>query len=445
MNPSLRRLCTHLSVRLVLHAGRFYGTSLRADVTNRAIGRAFGHRPSRERAVSLPRRTLRVGCGDWTAGGLVVIPFNRPFVTGAEAGYIEDAVRRGHLSGDGFYTEQCSKLLQEITGSPATLLTTSCTHALELTALLLDIEPGDEVILPSFTFVSTVNAYVLRGARPVFVDIRPDTLNLDERLLEAAITPQTRAIVVVHYAGVACDMDAICEIADRHGVPVIEDAAHALGGTYHGRQLGSIGTMATLSFHETKNAQCGEGGALLVNDRSLLERAEILREKGTNRSQFFRGQVDKYTWVDVGSSFLPSDLLAAFLFAQLEGFDQIQARRLVVWSTYATELAGWAAERGYALPFVPEGCVHPAHLFYVIMRDLDERQAFIRHMFERGVKTVFHYVPLHSSPAGRRLAGDDVRCPVTDDISDRLVRLPVFAGLTEAELDQIVRSVLAFG
>jgi dTDP-4-amino-4,6-dideoxygalactose transaminase len=374
-----------------------------------------------------------------------VIPFNRPFVTGAEVGYIQDAVRRGHLSGDGFYTEQCSKMLSGITGATATLLTTSCTHALEMSALLLDLQPGDEVVLPSFTFVSTVNAFVLRGARPVFVDIRPDTLNIDERLVEAAITPRTKAVVVVHYAGVACEMDTICDVAARHGIAVIEDAAHALGAGYRGRPLGSIGVLGTLSFHETKNLHCGEGGALLVNDPSLLERAEIMREKGTNRSQFFRGQVDKYTWVGVGSSYLPSDLLAAFLFAQLEGYDEIQRARMAVWQAYAERLAGWAEERGYRLPYVPEHCTHPAHLFYVLLRDLDERQAFIRHLHAHGVKVVFHYVPLHNSPQGLALGGGEAHCPVTEDVSDRLVRLPVYAGLTDAELEQVIDATLAFG
>jgi dTDP-4-amino-4,6-dideoxygalactose transaminase len=372
-----------------------------------------------------------------------LIPFNRPYVTGNEMGYMVDAVTRGHLSGDGHYTAQCTKLLGEITGTGATLLTTSCTHALEMTALLLGFEPGDEVILPSFTFVSTVNAFVLRGARPVFVDIRPDTLNLDETLLEQAITPRTKAIVVVHYAGVACEMDEICAIARRHGLAVVEDAAHALGATYHGRPLGSIGELATLSFHETKNLQCGEGGALLVNDASYVERAEILREKGTNRSQFFRGQVDKYTWVDVGSSYLPSDLLAAFLFAQLESFDDIQSARMAAWIRYAADLGGWAADRGYGLPQIPAHCRHPAHLFYVLLPDLDARQAFIRHLHSRDVKAVFHYVPLHNSPFGMSLDGT-ASCPVTEDVSERLVRLPLFAGLTESEQDQVIDAVLSF-
>lgn len=358
---------------------------------------------------------------------------------------MSDAVARGHISGDGFYTENCSKLLATLTGTGTALLTTSCTHALEMAALLLEIAPGDEVILPSFTFVSTVNAFVLRGARPVFVDIRRDTLNLDESLLEAAITPATRAIVVVHYAGVACEMDDIMAIADRHGVAVIEDAAHALGATYRGRRLGSIGALGTLSFHETKNLQCGEGGALLVNDPALALRAEILREKGTNRSQFFRGQVDKYTWVDVGSSYLPSDLLAAFLLAQLEGFDDIQAMRMAIWNRYATELADWAAAGGYVLPTVPAHCGHPAHLFYVLLHDLDERQAFIQHLHAHDVKAVFHYVPLHNSPHGRLLAGDDVQCPVTEEISDRLVRLPLYAGLSADEQQAVIAAVTSFG
>lgn len=374
-----------------------------------------------------------------------MIPFNRPYVTGHEVGYMGDAVARGHISGDGFYTASCTKLLTGLTGAAGSLLTTSCTHALEMAALLLDIAPGDEVILPSFTFVSTVNAFVLRGAKPVFVDIRRDTLNLDESLLEAAVTPRTKAIVVVHYAGVACEMDTICEIASRHGIAVVEDAAHALGATYKGRTLGSIGQLATLSFHETKNLQCGEGGALLVNDPSMTLRAEILREKGTNRSQFFRGQVDKYTWVDVGSSYLPSDLLAAFLFAQLESFDDIQRMRMHIWNRYACELAPWAEAHGYVLPHVPEHCGHPAHLFYVLLRDLEERQAFIQHLHAHDVKAVFHYVPLHNSPHGRVLAGDGVHCPVTEEVSDRLVRLPLFAGLSDDEQSRVIEAATSFG
>jgi dTDP-4-amino-4,6-dideoxygalactose transaminase len=373
------------------------------------------------------------------------VPFNRPSLTGRELEFMTDAVRRGHISGDGHYTAVCREALGQLTGAHDVLLTTSCTHALEMCALLLDLRPGDEVILPSFTFVSTVNAFVLRGARPVFVDIRPDTLNIDERLIESAVTPRTRAIVVVHYAGVGCEMDVVMSIAERHGLAVVEDAAHALGATYRGRLLGSIAPLGTLSFHETKNIQCGEGGALLLRDDQYLARAEILREKGTNRSQFFRGQVDKYTWVDVGSSFLPSDLLAAFLAAQLEHFDEIQRSRMRAWQRYELELAEWAGEMKVGLPHIPSHCSHPAHLFYLIMPSLEQRQAFIEHLGAAGVKAVFHYVPLHGSPMGRQLTGQrDVRCPVTEDLSERLVRLPLFASLTDDEQSRVIDAVLTY-
>jgi len=372
------------------------------------------------------------------------IPFNRPHVTGDEFKNIADAVQRGHLSGDGHYTRACHQMIEKITGVHNTLLTTSCTHALEIAASLLDLAPGDEVIMPSFTFVSTANAFVLRGARPVFVDIRPDTLNLDESLIEAAITPRTRAIAVVHYAGIACDMSAIGAIAERHGLTVVEDNAHGLGATYRGRQLGSFGELATQSFHETKNIHCGEGGALLVNDPNLMSRAEILREKGTNRSQFFRGAVDKYTWVEVGSSYLPSDLLAAFLLAQLESFDVIQARRMHIWNTYRDELAEWAAARSVTLPTVPDDCEHPAHLFYLLLPTLDDRQAFIAHLRSHDVQSVFHYVPLHSSPMGIELGGASATCPVTEDVSDRLVRLPLFPDLADGDIERVVAAVRSF-
>lgn len=372
------------------------------------------------------------------------IPFNRPHTTGQEFAKLADAVQRGHLSGDGHYTKECHLRLAKITGVDDVLLTTSCTHALEMSASLLDIAPGDEVILPSFTFVSTVNAFVLRGARPVFVDIRPDTLNIDERLIEQAVTPRTKAIVVVHYAGVACEMDAIMQVAKTHGLAVIEDNAHGLGARYRGQSLGSFGALATQSFHETKNIQCGEGGALLINQADLVDRAEIIREKGTNRSQFFRGAVDKYTWVEVGSSYLPSDLLAAFLLAQLESFDEIQERRQRIWGTYETELAGWAADRDIATPTVPDHCDHPAHLYYLLLPDLENRQAFIAHLRAHDVQSVFHYVPLHRSPKGLELGGDAAHCPVTEDVSDRLVRLPLFPGLTDTDLTRIVEAVRSF-
>jgi dTDP-4-amino-4,6-dideoxygalactose transaminase len=317
--------------------------------------------------------------------------FNRPAVTGREFDYMREALQSGHISGDGRFTKRCHTVLEEVTHAKRAFLTTSCTHALEMAMLLLDLGPGDEVILPSFTFVSTANAIALRGARPVFLDVRADTLNLDETLLEAAVTPRTRAIVVVHYAGVACQMDAIIDIARRHGVVVVEDNAHGLFGYYKGRPLGSLGALATLSFHETKNVTCGEGGALLVNDPQYVERAEILREKGTNRARFFRGQVDRYTWVDIGSSYLPSDILAAYLLAQLEAREEIQTRRHAIWTRYSHELCAWARERDVHLPVVPAHCQHPAHLFYLVMPSLAARTALIEHLKANQILAVFHY------------------------------------------------------
>jgi dTDP-4-amino-4,6-dideoxygalactose transaminase len=376
---------------------------------------------------------------------VTTIPFNRTYLSGAEAEYVAQAMASGPLSGDGPFTARATALLVDLIGARAALLTTSCTHALDMSAILLDLVPGDEVILPSFTFCSTATAYVMRGAVPVFVDCRPDTFNLDERQVEAAITPRTKAIVVVHYAGVACEMDTINEIADRHGLIVIEDNAHGLGGNYRGRRLGSIGAMATQSFHETKNVQCGEGGALVFNDTRFVARAEIIREKGTNRSQFFRGQVDKYRWVDIGSSYLPSDILAAYLTAQLESFPEIQRRRHAIWSTYDNQLRDWAAAQGVTQPTVPAGCEHPAHLYYLILPSLDRRQALLRHLSERGVHATFHYQPLHFSPAGSRYGRvGPGGCPVTDDVADRLIRLPLFAGMQEAELQRVVDGVLTF-
>jgi dTDP-4-amino-4,6-dideoxygalactose transaminase len=372
-----------------------------------------------------------------------MIPFNVPYLVGRETELIADAISRRHFSGDGHYTRRANELIEQITTSPTALLTTSCTHALELSALLLDIRAGDEVILPSFTFVSTVNAFVLRGATPVFVDVRADTRNIDERQIERAITSRTRAIVVVHYGGVACEMDEIMALAAAHGIAVVEDAAHGLGGTYRGRALGSIGALATLSFHETKNVQCGEGGALLVNDPALAARAEILREKGTNRSRFLRGQVDKYSWVDVGSSYLPAELLAAFLTAQLEAFDSIQEQRMAIWNRYSEALKGWAAEQGAELAAELSDRQHPAHLFAIVHRDLATRQRFIAHMADGGVKTSFHYVPLHSSPAGRRVAVER-SLPVTDAVANGLVRLPLYPDLTAAEVDQVVNQAQTF-
>lgn len=372
------------------------------------------------------------------------IDFNRPTLTGNEQNYMADAVARRQISGDGYYTKRCHALLEETLGVPKVLLTTSCTHALEMSALLLNIQPSDEVILPSFTFVSTVNAFVLRGATPIFADVRPDTLNLDEAQLAAKITRRTRAIVPVHYAGVACEMDAILEIAAAHGVTVIEDNAHGLFAKYKGKPLGSFGALATQSFHETKNFTCGEGGALLINDRSLIERAEILREKGTNRSRFFRGQVDKYTWVDIGSSYLPSDLLAAFLLAQLEQRAQIQGVRQRIWQTYNQELAQWAEAHAIRLPVVPPHCEQSYHMFYLLMPDLETRQRFIAYLRERGIQAVFHYLPLHLSDMGRKFGGKPGDCPITEAVSDRLVRLPFYNSLTPAEQHNVIQAVLMF-
>jgi dTDP-4-amino-4,6-dideoxygalactose transaminase len=324
------------------------------------------------------------------------------------------------------------------------LLTTNCTHALELAAMLLDLKAGDEVILPSFTFVSTVNAVVLRGAKPVFIDIRPDTLNLDEDQLEKHITSKTKAIFVVHYAGVACEMDTINQISAKYRIPVVEDNAHGLFGTYKGKNLGSFGVLATQSFHETKNISTGEGGALLINDPNLVERAEIIREKGTNRSRFFRGQVDKYTWVDVGSSYLPSELIAAVLLAQLESAEQIQAKRNKIWNTYNSELAGWSERNAVRLPYIPEECGHPSHMFYLLMPNLETRTRFIEWMKSQNIICVFHYLPLHLSDMGLGFGGKQGDCPVTEDVSDRLVRLPLFYDLTEQELERVVDAIKSF-
>ncbi|MBN1977012.1 MAG: dTDP-4-amino-4,6-dideoxygalactose transaminase [Anaerolineae bacterium] len=369
------------------------------------------------------------------------IPFNKASLCGNELSYVTQALDRGHISGDGFFTRQCHQLLQQTLGVTKVLLTTSCTHALEMAALLLDIQLGDQVIVPSFTFVTTINAFVLRGARPVFVDIRPDTFNLDEAQLERLITPHTRAIVPVHYAGVGCEMDAIIEIAERHGVPVVEDNAHGLFGKYKGKCLGTFGCLATQSFHETKNFTCGEGGALLINDPKYVERAEIIREKGTNRGRFFRGQVDKYTWVDVGSSYLPSDILAAFLYAQLEAREQIQAKRRQVWEYYAEHLRDWAEERGVRLPIVPSHCEQPYHMFYLLMPSLGARSQLILHLKERGILSVFHYLPLHLSVMGQRFGGKLGDCPVTEDVSDRLVRLPFYNDLSPEDQDRVIEAI----
>jgi dTDP-4-amino-4,6-dideoxygalactose transaminase len=372
------------------------------------------------------------------------IPFNRPCLAGNEYKYIAEAIANGHASGDGPFTRRCHELLAQQLQVPQVLLTTSCTHALEMAAILLNCGPGDEVILPSFTFVSTANAFALRGAKIVFSDIRPDTLNLDESKLEALITPRTKAIVPVHYSGVACEMDTICSIAGRHGVAIVEDNAHGLFARYKGRYTGTLGCLGTQSFHETKNITCGEGGALLVNDPELVDRALIIREKGTNRAQFFRGQVDKYTWVDIGSSYLPSDLLAAFLLAQLEARDQIQSKRKKVWHRYADYLTAWGAAHGAHLPTVPAECEQAYHMFYLLLPSLAFRQALIAHLKAQGILSVFHYVPLHSSDMGRKCAAREIPCPVTDDISARLLRLPFYNDLTEADQMRVVAAITAF-
>src|SRR5262245_55956680 len=372
------------------------------------------------------------------------IPFNRSSLVGREMQYIAEAMLIGQIGGDQAFTKKCQALLEQIVGVPKALLTTSCTHALEMSALLLDIGPGDEVIAPSFTFVSTVNAFALRGARPVFVDIRPDTLNLDERLIEPAITPRTRAILAVHYAGVGCEMEAMSQLAARYGLAVVEDNAHGLFGRYRGRPLGSFGLMSTLSFHETKNLTCGEGGALLINDDRLVERAEILREKGTQRTQFFRGQVAKYTWCDLGSSYLPSDMLAGFLFAQLEARDRIQARRREIWERYASRLADWAAANSVRLPVVPPHCEQAYHMFYMVLPSLEIRQALIAHLQARRIMSLFHYLPLHLSSMGSKMGGRPGDCPVTDDVSDRLLRLPFHNQLSDADVERVVDAVRVF-
>lgn len=372
------------------------------------------------------------------------IPFNKPYVAGRELYYISQAIMDGHISGDGAFTKKCHALLEGWLGVKKALLTTSCTHALEMSAILLDIQPGDEVIVPSFTFVTTINAFVLRGAQPIFCDIRPDTLNLDERQLEALITPRTKAIVPVHYAGVACEMDAIMAIANRHGVAVVEDNAHGLLGKYRGQWLGTFGALATQSFHETKNFQCGEGGALLINAPRLVERAEIIREKGTNRSRFYRGQVDKYTWVDIGSSYLPSELLAAFLYGQLEAHEDIQSRRKRLWEYYDQHLREWAVMHGVTLPTVPDDRDQSYHMYYMLLPSFEIRTALIEHLKARSIYSVFHYLPLNISDMGQKLGGKPGDCPVTEDISDRLLRLPFYNDMTEVEQERVIAGLYGF-
>lgn len=369
------------------------------------------------------------------------IPFNKPYLTGKELHYIAEAHTRGQLAGDGYFTKLCSAWLENSTGCHKALLTHSCTAALEMAAILADIQPGDEVIMPSYTFVSTANAFVLRGAVPVFVDIRPDTLNIDESLIENAITGKTKAIVPVHYAGVACEMDVIMDIAHRHGLLVIEDAAQAVMATYKGRALGTIGHLGCYSFHETKNIISGEGGALLINNKELIERAEIIREKGTNRSLFFRGQVDKYTWVDIGSSYLPGEIVAAFLWAQIQEADSISRNRLTLWEKYHAAFATLETSGNFRRPIIPESCTHNAHMYYLLLQDLKQRTWFIEQMKKQGVHCVFHYIPLHAAPEGVRRTTGGSRLPVTCDLADRLVRLPLWVGLNDLQ-SEIIENVM---
>ena len=375
---------------------------------------------------------------------LTMISFNIPPVVGGELKYISDAIESGKISGDGKYTKLCSKLLEERTGSKRVLLTTSCTHATEMAALLLDIREGDEVIMPSYTFVSTADAFIMRGAKAVFVDIRPDTMNIDENLIETAITERTKAIVPVHYAGVSCEMDTILDIAARHGLKVVEDAAQGVMSTYKGKALGTIGDFGCYSFHETKNLSMGEGGALLLDDVHDIERAEIIREKGTNRSKFFRGEIDKYTWVDLGSSYLPSDLNAAYLYAQLEKAQDVYDDRMHSWELYYEMLKPLRDKGLIELPFIPQECVHNAHMFYIKAKDLDERTSLIRYLKSNQIGAVFHYIPLHSSPAGKRygrFAGED---KYTTKESERLVRLPMYYGLKSDQIEFICNKIEGF-
>ena len=372
------------------------------------------------------------------------IPFNRPGFEGREREYMAAALSAGHISGNGSFTKRAEAELEEILGAPRVLLTTSCTDALEMAAILLDVGPGDEVVMPSFTFVSSANAFALRGARPVFADIREDTLNLDETCLTAVIGEHTRVIVPVHYGGVGCEMDAILEIAGRAGASVVEDNAHGLFGRYCGRTLGTLGRLGTQSFHETKNITCGEGGALVINDEMLVERAEIIREKGTNRARFLRGQVDKYTWTDLGSSFLPSDLLAAVLCGQLEQRESIQARRQAIWERYRGGLAGWAALQGIRLPVVPAEREQTYHLFYLLLPSEEARDRLIAHLRSRRILAVFHYVPLHLSPMGRRYGGSEGDCPVTERLSTRLLRLPFYNQLEVSDQNRVIEALLEF-
>jgi dTDP-4-amino-4,6-dideoxygalactose transaminase len=372
------------------------------------------------------------------------ISFNSPELMGREFEYMREAAERRHLSGNGYFTKLCEDRLRQELGAEKILLTTSCTAALEMTAILLNIQPGDEVIVPSFTFVSGANAFVLRGAKPIFVDIRPDTFNIDEALVEELISSRTKAIVIVHYAGVACEMEPLLAISKKHGIPIVEDNAHGLFGKYRGRALGSFGTFATQSFHETKNFICGEGGALVVNEPSFVERAEILWEKGTNRKKFFAGLVDKYTWVDIGSSFLLSDLLAAFLFAQFEEADRIQSLRRGVWQYYYDCLQPRAPTLGITLPQVPPDCDHAAHLFHILLPSQAVRDNLITYLRSRGIGSAFHYIPLHLSPMGRQFGYREGDCPVTEDVSGRLLRLPFYNRLARENQERVTSAISEF-
>lgn len=374
-----------------------------------------------------------------------MIPFNKPPLTGNEQQYVLQAMQSNKVSGDGCFGKKCQVWFEENLGCPKTLLTPSCTAALEMAAILIDIQPGDEVIMPSYTFVSTANAFVLRGAKIVFVDIRPDTMNMDETKIEAAITPKTKAIVPVHYAGVGCEMDAIMDIANRHGLFVVEDAAQGMMSQYKGKPLGTIGHLGAFSFHETKNyTSGGEGGLLIINDERFLQRAEVIREKGTNRSQFFRGQVDKYTWVDVGSSYLPSELQAAFLWGQLEKADEVNQNRLATWNTYQETFKPLKQAGLVDLPTVPDHCQHNAHMYYLKLKDLDQRTAFIEHLKAHDIMAVFHYIPLHSAPAGQNFGEFKGLEQYTTVESERLVRLPIFNGIPHGDVQQVVDRVKSF-
>lgn len=373
------------------------------------------------------------------------IPFNRPGILGRELEYVKKSIEENqYISGDGFFTKKCQNLLENYLDIPKVLLTTSCTHALEMSAILLDIKPGDEVIVPSFTFVSTANAFVMRGARPVFVDIRDDTLNMDENKIEGLITEKTRAIIPVHYGGVGCEMEVICDIAEKYNIPIIEDNAHGLLGRYRGEYLGSFGSLGTLSFHETKNFTSGEGGALIINDETLIERAEIIREKGTNRARFFRGEVDKYTWRDVGSSYLPSDILAAFLLGQLEKRDFIQNKRKQIWNFYKDNLSEWAGGNKVKIPFVPPYAEQSYHLFYLRLPSIDIRGKLIHHLKNKSILSVFHYLPLHLSPMGKRFGYKKGDFPATEIVSDSILRLPFYNTIKIEELEEVCGAIREF-